>query len=59
LLPRKVAIRYVAEDSGQSLDAIASVLRELRIIIDVNPSVDFKDAAKILWRYEIEAERQV
>jgi len=59
LLPGKVAVRYLAEESGQSLDAIASVMRELRIIIDVNRSVDFKDAANILRRYGIEAQRQV
>jgi len=59
LLPGKVAVRYLAEESGHSLDAIASVMRELRIIIDVNRSVDFKDAANILRRYGIEAQRQV
>jgi hypothetical protein len=59
LLPEKVAVRYIAEESGQSLDAIASVMRELRIIIDVSRSLDFKDAAKLLRRYGIEAERQV
>ena len=48
-LPEKVAVRYLAEEAGASLCTITSVIRELHIDIDVNRSVDFEDAAKVLW----------
>jgi hypothetical protein len=59
LLPEKVAVRYLAEETGQSLNTIVLVMHELRIGIEVNRSLDFEDAAKVLRRYGIAAERQV
>ena len=59
ILPEKVAVRFLAEESGQRLNTIVSVMNELRITVDVNRSLDFDDAAKVLRRYGIAAERQL
>jgi len=56
-LPEKVSVRFLAEFSGQDLHTIDKVLHELRIAVDVNRSVDFEDAQRILRRYGIWAER--
>jgi len=56
-LPEKVSVRFLAEASGQDLHAIAKVMADLRIIVNVNRSVDFADAQKILRKYGIWAER--
>ena len=56
-LPEKVSVRFLAEFSGQDLHTINRVLHELRIAVDVNRSVDFEDAQRILRRYGIWAER--
>jgi len=57
--PEKVAVRYLAEVSGQQLSTILALMNTLRIIVEVNRSVDFDDAAKILRRYGIGADRNV
>jgi len=57
LLPEKVAVRYLAEVSGASLYTIIITLRELHVIIDVERSVDFNIAAKLLRKYGIAAMR--
>jgi len=56
-LPEKVSVRFSAEFSGQGLLTIIRVLHELGIAVDVNRSVDFEDAQRILRRYGIGAER--
>jgi hypothetical protein len=56
-LPEKVSVRFLAEISGQSLYTIATVMWQLGIYVSVDRSVDFEDAAKILRRYGIAAER--
>src|SRR5688572_27228736 len=56
-LPEKVAVTYLAEVSGQTLDTIAALMNELRIIVAIERSVDFADAARILRRYGIAAEK--
>src|SRR5690242_10670106 len=57
VLPEKVAVKYLVEVSGQDLNTILSLMRELRIIVEPSRSVDFQDAAKILGRYGIGAEK--
>lgn len=56
-LPEMVAVKYVAELSGQDLDSIVAVMSELRIIVSVERSISFDDAARILRRYGIAAHR--
>jgi hypothetical protein len=56
-LPEKVSVRFLAEISGQALDTIARVMSQLRIGVSVERSVDFEDAARILRRYGIAAEK--
>ena len=56
-LPEKVAVTYLAEVSGQTLETIAALMDELRIIVAIERSVDFADAARILRRYGIAAEK--
>ena len=56
-LPEKVSVKFLAEISDQTLDAIAAVMRQLRIVVSVDRSVDFEDAVRILWRYGIAADR--
>jgi hypothetical protein len=56
-LPEKVSVRFLAEISGQSLCAIQAMMYQLRICVGVNRSLDFDDAAKILRKYGIGAER--
>lgn len=56
-LPEKVAVRYLAEVSGQELKNILVVMRRLWILVEPNRSVDFPDAARILRKYGIEARR--
>jgi hypothetical protein len=58
-LPQKVAVRFLAETSGETLYSVAALMNQLRICISVDRSVDFEDAAKILRRYGIAAEREV
>ena len=58
LLPEKVAVKYLAEASGQDLSTVVALMRE-RIFVRVDRSVDFEDAAKILRRYGIAANREV
>jgi hypothetical protein len=56
-LPEKVSVKYLAERSGQTLRAIVALMHQWRIIVSVDRSVDFEDAAKILRRYGIQANR--
>lgn len=56
-LPEKVSVRFLAELSGQDLHTIIAVMYGLRICVDVNRSVDFADAQRILRKYGIWAER--
>jgi hypothetical protein len=56
-LPEKVSVRFLAETCGQSLYTIATVMWQLGIYVSVDRSVDFEDAARILRRYGIAAER--
>ena len=58
LLPEIVAVRYIAEVSGQDLRTIVDLMSELRIIVSVDRSVSFEDAAMMLRRYGIEATKQ-
>jgi hypothetical protein len=55
-LPEKVAVRYLAEVSGQELDRVLHDMGKLSIYIDVNRSMDFHDAARLLDRYGIGAD---
>jgi hypothetical protein len=59
VLPEKVAVKYLAEASGQDLNIIVALMRELHIIVSVDRSVDFEDAVKILRRYGIAAKKAV
>ena len=56
-LPEVVSVKYIAEISGQDLDSVVAVMSQLRIIISVNRSISFDDAARILRRYGIAADR--
>ena len=56
-LPEMVAVKYLAELSGQDLQSIVAVMSELRIIVSVERSVSFEDAARILGRYGVAAHR--
>src|ERR1700733_9835181 len=57
-LPDVVAVRYLAEVSGASLNTIILELREgYSVNRSVNRSVDFELAAKILRKYGIAAKR--
>src|ERR1035438_1732548 len=53
-LPGKVSVRFIAEVSGQDLQTINGVMHALRIAVDVNRSIDFDDAQRILRRYRSE-----
>ncbi len=57
-LPEKVAVKYLAEISGQKLHDVSALMEQLRICVSVNRSVDFDDAVKILRKYGIAAERE-
>lgn len=57
-LSEKVSVRFLAETTGETLYNIAMVMNRLRICIDVDRSVDFVDAAKILRQYGIGAEKE-
>jgi hypothetical protein len=54
-LPEMVAVKYVAELSGQDLQSLVAVMSELRILVSVERSIGFEDAARILRRYGIAA----
>jgi hypothetical protein len=56
-LPNVVAVRYLAEVSGQDLVSINALMTELRIFVDVDRSVDFGAAQRILRHFGIWAER--
>jgi hypothetical protein len=56
-LPNIVAVRYLGEVSGQDLATINAIMTELRIFVDVNRSVDFGAAQRILRHFGIEAQR--
>jgi hypothetical protein len=56
-LPEKVAVRFIAEITGQSLYTIATVMSRLRVGVDVNRSLDFDHAQLLLRHYGIWAER--
>ena len=58
-LPDKVAIGYLAEIIDQELRTIIDDLVRLRLFLGVNRSLDFDDAAKLLRKYGIEANRAV
>jgi hypothetical protein len=49
-LPQKVAVRFLAEISGQELHVIMALMNRLRIVVDINRSVDFDHAQRILGR---------
>src|SRR6266478_4283777 len=57
ILPNMVAVRYLVEVSGQELDVITALMKDLRIIVDVNRSVEFGAAQRILRHFGIWAER--
>ena len=57
-LPDKVAVKYLADVSGQTLRTILTQMELLRIFVSVDRSVDFDDAARILLKYGIKAHRQ-
>jgi hypothetical protein len=56
-LPDVVAVRFLVEASGQELDTIVALMNKLRIGVDVNRSVDFGAAQKVLRHFGIWAER--
>jgi len=56
-LPNVVAVRYLVEISGQDLATINALMTGLRIFVDVNRSVDFGTAQKILRHFGIWADR--
>jgi len=58
-LPNVVAVRFLVETSGQDVETIVALMHKLRIIVDVNRSVDFGTAQKILRHFGIWAERGV
>jgi hypothetical protein len=58
VLPEKVAVKFLVEVTGQSLRDIVSALRDLRVFVSVDRSVDFEDADRLLRKYGIGAERQ-
>ena len=57
-LPEKVSVKFLAEISGQTLNEVVTLMSQLRVLVSVNRSVDFDDAAKILRKYGIAAERE-
>ena len=57
-LPEKVSVKYLVEISGQKLHEVVALMDLLHICVSVNRSVDFEDAAKILRKYGIAAERE-
>ena len=57
-LPEKVAVRFLAEISGQELHVIMTLMNKLRIHISANRSVNFGDAQRILRQFGIWADRE-
>lgn len=57
--PDVVAVRFLGEASGQDLSTIVALMRELRIMVNVNRSVDFRAAQKILRHFGVWAQRGV
>jgi len=57
-LPEKVSIRYLAEITGQELSTIIDDLRRLRLYLGDNRSLDFENAAKLLQKYGIAANKE-
>ena len=57
ILPNVVAVRFLAEVSGQEPETITALMNKLYILVDVNRSVDFAAAQKLLRHFGIGAER--
>jgi hypothetical protein len=58
-LPAKVSLGYLAEVTGQELATIIDELVHLRLFLGMHRSLDFEDAAKLLRKYGIGANRQL
>jgi len=56
-VPEKVTVKYLAEITGQPRYAVASLVNQLGVSLD--RSIAFEDAAQILRRYGIAAERVI
>ena len=57
MLPNVVAVRFLAEVSGQEPETVTALMNTLHILVDVNRSVDFAAAQKVLRYFGIWAER--
>jgi hypothetical protein len=56
-VPEKVSVKYIAELTGQPRYAVTSLMNQLGVSQD--RSIAFEDAAEILRRYGIAAERMM
>lgn len=54
-LPSLVSVRYLAEVTGQDLEKLSAVMRDLHILVDIDRSVDFGAARKVLEHFGIRA----
>ena len=54
-LPSLVSVRYLAEVTGQDLEKLSAVMRDLHILVDLNRSVDFGATRKVLKHFGIRA----
>jgi hypothetical protein len=57
LLPEKVSIKYLAEVVGRDLAVIIADLVKLRCYLGDNRSIDFDDAARLLRKYGVGADK--
>src|SRR5262245_56444542 len=56
-LPEKVSVGYLAEITCPDVHTVVAELVRLRLFLGVNRSLDLEDAAKLLEKYGIGADR--
>src|SRR5678816_1692923 len=56
-LPNVVAVRFLVEVSGQEPEVVTGLMNKLHIFVDVNRSVDFGSAQRVLRHFGVWAER--
>jgi len=57
-LPGVVAVRFLIDVSGQEPETVTGLMNNLHILVDINRSIDFAAAQKILRQFGILAERE-
>jgi hypothetical protein len=56
-LPGVVSVRFLIEASGQRPEVVTALMRELHILVDIDRSIDFGAARRVLRHFGVSAER--